>query len=440
MKTLVKLVDTDEKSAVSYGESTVKVDGNVRSRSTKSARLAREDRGIFRLSEFDIFTIRAGADVRGDSIAHAICRAIASKYHIDFGDLFDRTMSELAQWVGDIGYDRRRDTSRNLTVIERNLAAIRDHSSAMWTKFARGIAPKMSTGRGTRPKLTYSQDIDHIADSQRVNGKPMTTLQRELWRYSYSYERAESDIYSPYITSMGDMSDVIGSDSVHSYGGFPVGVPEIECAGLRRVDILERLEVANIPRKDLALTSDALASLRQSSRRIEVKDSDGIPLIHPTTGEPIKRFSQYVEWVRVRHNAITRGDKRGQRAIKSAVIRTLIAVANVQVSTDRETIANADYWSIGATHTHTLTCKHEPIIVPTLPVKDTKPQEDIPLMGWDNLNDCGHTDEDHPTDCPVRIARRLRIETVYELPQGSGINQSRLFYHKALQQIGATVA
>ncbi len=440
MKTLVKLAPTGEKDAVSYGDSTLKVEGNVRSRSTKADRLAREDRGIVRLGEFDIFTIRAGFDVRGDSIAHAIARGIASKYHIDYGDLFDRTMSELAQWVGDIGYDRRRDTSRNLTVIEQNLSAIRDHSAAMFTKFARGIAPKMSTGRGIRPKLTYRQDVDALADSQRVNGKPMTTLQRELWRYSYTYERAESDIYSPYITSLGDMSDVIGSDSPHSYGGFPYGVPEIECAGLRHSDILERLEVVECPEIDRAVTSDALASLRQSTRRVEVKDSDGKVLIDPITGEPTKRFSQYIEWERVRTNAKARGDKRGQRAIKSAVKRTLFAVRKVDVSTDRETVANADYWSIGATHTHTITCKHEPIIVPALPVKDDKPQEDIPLMGWGNLNDCGHYDEDHPANCPVRVARRVRVEAIYNLPEGSSILQGRLEYHRQLQRIGATQA
>ncbi len=426
---------TDIGDALGYGIDTLTDDAKPRNRSTKAELLDRQNRGIGRLGEFDILQIRAGYDVRGDSITSAICRDIASGYHIDFVDLHTATVDELAQWVGDKGYDRRKDLRRNLTDIEQNLAAIRDHPEAMFAKFARDKAPKLNTGLGIRPKLTYVDDIDKVADSMRINGSHMTPLQGELWRKEYRYARAESDIYSPYLTSLGQEAAAVAADSTKAYGGQPLGLPHIEAAGLRHSDIMDRLLAADIPDKDRRLTVDTLANMRQSKRRVEVKDYNGDVLIDPNTGEPIKRFSQYVEWINVRTSAKERGDKRGQKAIRTAVERTLKAIANLSVSTDRLACNDATYPKV-TRHKGMPYWYMNAVIEPTLPVKDKSVQEDKPLMGYGKVVDCGHKDEEHPAECPIRIARRLRIESLFQLHNDPDKNAMRLRYARTLTYIG----
>ena len=415
-------------SDVSAGISPYPIADKPRSRSNKAERLERENRGIVRLGEFDLFDIRGGQDIRGDSIALAVSRSIAAKYHVDYMDLYDVTLLELAQWVGDKGHDRRKDTRRNLTVIEQRLASIRDHSTAMFNKFARNRAPKMNTGRGIRPKLTYRDDLIELADSMQVNGKPLTDMQRALWVNEAGYERAESDMYSPYLTSMGKAADVIGTDSVHAYGAQPIGLPEIESAGLRHSDILERLAAVNCSKADRELVVDSLASVRTSKRKLTDDD-----------GNVTREYRHNVQWVNVRLAAKARGDRRGQKPIRKAVERVLTALSKVDVSTDRVACNDASY-PVMVRHKGMPYWYMDAVIEPNIPVKDKSVQEDIPLMGWDNLNDCGHDPENHPTDCPVRVARRARIEAIYSLPTGEDKTQSRLEYHRTLRGIGATLS
>lgn len=298
----------------------------------------------------------------------------------------------------------------------------------MFNKFARNIAPKLNAGTGTRPKLTYTDDLITLADSMLVNGMHMNDKQSALWVNEAGYERAESDIYSPYLTSMGKVANVLGTDSSRAYGGQPIGLPEIEAAGLRNAELIERLQVADILNIDRQLVIDSLASVRTSKRKLTDDD-----------GNVTRVFRHNVQWVNVRSAAKARGDKRGQKAIKAAVTRTIEAVSNLAVSTDRVACNDASYPVIER-HKHDDSCYHGIVIVPSEPITDSKPQEDIPLMGWDNLNDCGHVDDDHPTDCPVRVARKARIEAIYSLPTTGNRNQNRLAYAQALQGIGATLS
>ncbi len=417
-------VTGDKVDAITYGESTLKAGDKVRNRSKKAARLERENRGIERLAEFDIFRIRAGFDVRGDSITSAICRAIASKYHVDYVDLHTRTVDELAAWIGDKGYDRRKDTRRNLTDIETKLASIRDHSAAMFNKFARNIAPKLNAGTGTRPKLTYTDDLITLADSMLVNGMHMSDKQSALWVNEAGYERAESDMYSPYLTSMGKVADVLGADSSRAYGGQPIGLPEIETAGLRQADLIERLQAADILNKDRQLVIDSLASVRTSKRKLTDKD-----------GVVTRVFRHNVQWVNVRLAANARGDKRGQKAIKAAVKRTIEAISTLAVSTDRLACNDASY-PVMVRHKGMPYWYMDAVVEPNIPVKDTSVSEDIPLMGYGDTVDCGHMTDDHPTDCIVRVQRRARIDAIYSLPTTGNKNRIRLAYARALRGIG----
>jgi hypothetical protein len=319
-----------------------------------------------------------------------------------------------------------------MTIVEQNLAAMRDHPENMVSKFAKNNAKHMPTGRGIRPKMSYSRDANMTADNMRVNGEHMDDKQRSLWLKEFRYQRAESDMYSPWITSLGDMAEIVGSDSPHAYGGVPAGIPEREAAGVRHSHIMDRLQVADIPDKDRLLVIDSLANIRTSQRKITDEN-----------GEPTKEYRHNVEWVKVRNSAKARGDKRGQKAIKAAVSRVLEAIDNLPVNTDRLTCNDTSY-RITSRHKHNDMCKHDIGFLTNYPIEPTdKAKEKARLNpvnapytpGTKSMYSCEHA-EDCPEDCPQKVQRKARINALDRLDREVDMPQARLSYLLEIDRIG----
>lgn len=413
------VVDAD---AVDYAAATIAA-GRVTSAAVGSraaGRRGRVARGMPMLAAVDAFAVESAAV---GSAASRICDAVAVKFHIDGGDLLAVVTDSLAGWLGADDPIDRADRLHSLTAAAvecdhseyaagaagrrfqcidqcatRRADAASKRGRALIRKIARNAAPRLSTGRGTRPRLVDPTDWDDLSTHPLVtrwdgdgDGRvttPMTDAESDQWVHTSGYERAESDLYSPMVTAYGDLSPIIGSDSTHAYGGPPLGVPERDTAGLSTASLVERIDAVDAPTIDKRAAVDALAAVKLSARG-----------------------AYSVEWSRVVDSAAARGDTRHRVTLSRAVERVLTAAAVVVVDTDRATDDRAE-WTAPARHSCTTTCTHAgPVRWGSDSRTAAEMQLPAPMVTGSRFK-CEHAVDSCPRDCAARVHRAEWIDAV----------------------------
>lgn len=340
--------------------------------------------GLPRLATLPLMAIGANG-----SLAERISRAVAAKYHIEYGTLFDYVTDDIAVYFG-------RHPGKVATYRNEPKRAV-----GLWRNACHRRAWRMATGGGSRPTLTVDPDtVDEIASRVAVvsNGtvRGMTDSESATWIRTRGYERAESELFSPWLRATGDSAPAVGSP--HPFGQSASDVPERESAGLRRQDLAAVLESSYACCPIVRMFGEATVAAS-----IAAYDAT----------ETTESGSVRIRWAPVLAAYRANGGQGSLRTVKRHVSACVQYASTLGTVADRPVSDTGEPWAANRTPSY-------PYRVPAIWVRGSGESYLASLFGIPEYqtepdSQCAEHSAEHgcPHGCPTRIARRIRIERTY---------------------------